>query len=616
MTMSRSYLAALEKRHVPEAAYTAQPTIGCMEGTRERILNEIDAWIRDPEAQRICWITGMAGTGKTTIAKTVCERASADPHIILGGSFFCSRTGVAAQRDVLCVFPTLAQLLARQSAEFSRALADDIARDRDIQHHHVTVQVKQLLCTPLLALDSSHAPIVLVIDALDECGSDATVSDEESHEAVSEMLDALVTSLPSSVKVSVKFLVTSRPETQIRETSISDADLSRILRLHAVNREEVDADIHRYINETLNTKLSRKPKIRAKFTESDVQDLVRLCDGLFIVAATALKHTFSSGKDGAEAMFADLLNASRDSLSEDAASPLDRMYRIILEDAARKSATKLSAILRALATILSARMTLSISALADLLAQKPSDIHASLSRLHAVVDIPDGDYVPGLRTLHASFGDYLFTRAPVDIRIPQSLGHYTLARGCLSVMSKQLHINVSRCVSSYEPNPPTKPDSISRSLEYACLHWAHHVAGSKCTDSTAPTAEVVDTDIGNMFRPNFLFWLEVLSVSRKVSLAPGLLLMAASNVSLSPILYICSIRYRLVMSRCCSFSAMHIHSLHHPMKLSSEAHPISTSPHSRLQRKPLLFTRTFTLAALGLLLLTRLASATMAKALS
>ena len=63
-----------------------------------RILKEIDAWIKDPEAQHICWITGMAGTGKTSIAKTICERASTDPDTMLGGSFFCSRTGISAQR--------------------------------------------------------------------------------------------------------------------------------------------------------------------------------------------------------------------------------------------------------------------------------------------------------------------------------------------------------------------------------------------------------------------------------------------------------------------------------------------------------------------------------------
>jgi len=523
--------SALKERHIPRAVYDAQSNPSCMDKTRVRILNEIDAWIKDPDAQRICWITGMAGTGKTTIAKTVCERASGDLDIVLGGSFFCSRTGIAAQRDVRCVVPTLARLLARKSIDFSRALADMLARDGDLQHKHVTVQVKQLLYTPLLALKGSNTPVLFVIDALDECGDTISGLHEESHQAVSEMLEALVTSAPAAVRLPVKFLVTSRPETHIRETPVSDADFSQILRLHAVDKEEVDADIDRYITATLNAKLSGRSGIRAHFTETVVDDLVKLCDGLFIVAATALKHTFGAGASAAEGRFRNLLNNSRDGLSVSAAAPLDRMYKIILDDAATEDAEELSGLLRLLASLLSARMALSVAALADILGQKPSDVRASMSRLHAVVDVPDDDDVPGLRTVHASFGDYLFDRAPVHIRIPRSHGHIALVHGCLNIMRDRLHFNVSQSISSYEPNPTTKPDSITLSLEYACLHWAHHIVGSKSHENGATSCTPFDTRIGQIFRPKFFFWLEVLSVLHRVGLAYGLLTSAASVVS-------------------------------------------------------------------------------------
>jgi len=508
-----------------------------MEKTRVRILNEIDTWIKNPNAQRICWITGMAGTGKTTITKTACERANADPDIVLGGSFFCSRTGVAAQRDIRCIVPTLAQLLARQSIAFSQALAEEIAKDRDLQHKHVTVQVKQLLYTPLAAIKNLSTSIVFVIDALDECGDAIPGLNEESHQAVSEMLEALVKSAPSGVRLPVKFLVTSRPETHIRETPVSDANFSQILRLHAVNKEDVDADINRYITGTLNTKLFGKPGIRAYFTESVVDDLVRLCDGLFIVAATALKHTFGAGVNVAEARFKKLLNASHDGLNTKVAVPLDLMYGLILEDAAREHAhdkTELSSLLRLLATLLCARMTLSIASLADLLDLELGDVRESLSRLHAVVDVPEDDHVPGLRTVHASFGDYLFGRAPNHIRIPRPLGHAALAHGSFDIMEKMLHFNVSRSSSSYKYNPTTKPDSIALSLEYACLHWAHHVVGSKSHEKSASSSTSLGTRAGQIFRPKFLFWLEVLSVLHRVGLAYGLLVSAASVVSRRP----------------------------------------------------------------------------------
>ena len=505
-----------------------------MDRTRVRILKEIDAWIKDPDAQQICWITGMAGTGKTTITKTVCERASADPDVVLGGSFFCSRTGVVAQREIRCMIPTLVQLLARQSISFTRALVKEIDNDPDLQHKHVTVQVKKLLYTPLTAIKDSLKSVVFIIDALDECGDANSGQNEESHQAVSDMLEALVTSAPSAVRLPVKFLVTSRPETHIRETPVSDADFSQILRLHAVNKEEVHADIDRYITATLDTKLTGRPGIRAHFTESVIDDLVRLCDGLFIVAATALKHTFGAGASAAEGRFRKLLSDSRDGLNVSAAAPLDRMYKIILEDAAADDSTELSGQLSLLASLLSARMVLSIAALADIMGQEVCIVRASMSRLHAVIEVPDDDLHPGLRTIHASFGDYLFGRAPGHIRIPRILGHSTLAQGCLNVMRDRLQFNISQSVSSYEPNLSTRPSSISLSLEYACLHWAYHIVGSRAHENSAASSTSLGTIIGQIFRPNFLFWLEVLSVLHRVGLAYGLLVSAASVVSRHP----------------------------------------------------------------------------------
>jgi len=506
-----------------------------MDKTRECLLRETKTWIMDPDGHRICWITGMAGTGKTSIAKTVCVEAKSDPVIVLGGSFFCSRsTGVAAQRDIRCVVPTLAQLFAQRSDKFRLALAGAI--EPGIQHQEVAAQIEQLLCTPLLALRDSRAPILFVIDALDECGgetSDGMLDNATCHSVVTSLLEALVSLAQSKPQLPVKFLVTSRPEAQIRDTSISDDKLSQILRLHAVDTAEVEADIRRYITRTLDIRLSSQPKLRAIISDLEVEQLVRLCDGLFIVAATALKHTMSIGADAAVVKFKRLLNASRDSLSAGAASPLDNMYALILTEAARDDGsedTDLPGLLRLLASLLGARMKLSVEALADLLDLETYEVRASLSRLHSVVHVPEDDDVPGLRTVHASFGDYLHGRANGHIRFTRTFGQTVLADGCLKLMGKRLHFNISHSPSSYEQNQ-ARPVTISLALEYACLHWAHHIAACVSHGETESESSLFDVEISQKFRPNFLFWLEVLSVLSKVSLAPGLLSIVRTAVS-------------------------------------------------------------------------------------
>ena len=500
-----------------------------MPQTRVRILNETAAWIKDHDSLQICWVTGMAGTGKTSIAKTVCEQASADTEIILGGSFFCSRsTGVTAQRDIRCVIPTLAQLLAFDSVDFRLALAETI-RD-GIQHKEVAAQVDYLLRKPLSAIKDTGAPILFVIDALDECGGETTdgmLDDAKCHAVVTNMLEALVGLTQTDPKLPVKFLVTSRPEAQIRDTSISNDKLSQILRLHTVDATEVNADIKRYITETLSTKLAGKPKLLASITDSDIEELVYLCDGLFIVAATAIAHTFGVGAAAAVAKFKGLLNSSRTGLNERVAGPLDRMYEIILNDAAREDGpevTEMLALQRLLASLLSARMPLSITALADLLDMEPYDVSASLSRLHAVVHVPEDDDIPGLRTVHASFGDYLYRRAPSHIRIQQSHGHDTLATACFRVMGKNLRFNISTSHSSYDCNPSRRPDSITLSLEYACMQWVYHVAALVDTGN-------LNASINKIFRPRLLYWLEVMSLLREVWRAAKMLFIAAGTMN-------------------------------------------------------------------------------------
>ena len=479
-----------------------------------------------PNSQHIFWLTGMAGTGKSAIAWTVCSFASADINMVLGGSFFCSRSsGSIAQRDVLRIIPTLVQLLSRQSSEFSEALAAELDKDPDVLHKQIAAQVKKLLYAPLATMSNHSKPILFVIDGLDECGDQGTVGgdDAQSRRIVVEIIESLVAFSQSEVKLPIKFLITSRPETHIRDTPVSDVTFANILRLHTVNKEQVTADIRLYISKTL----TGSPRLRALFAVNQVNMLTRLCDGLFIAAKTALHYILDDGIDCAATMFETLLRRSENGLSDEAAAPLDRMYTLILDGAARFTKAQtggLLEMLNLLTAILSARTKLSLTVLADLLNRKNEHVRAGLSRLHAVVHVPENDNEPGLRTLHASFGDYLVGRAPEYLRIAPSLGNEVLARGCLREMSNGLYFNVSQSRSSYKKNAGQRPDSITESLKYACLEWIYHVGA-------LPEPSILDEDINRIFRPRFLFWLEVLSVLGRVTpRATGMLFFEASIV--------------------------------------------------------------------------------------
>jgi len=507
----------LGQRFVSEAADDTQPAAsGCMTGTRTRVLSKFVRWAIG-DAKRIYWLTGMAGTGKSSIAVTLCRMLREESGVLFGGGFFCSRSsGSITRMDVRRVLPTLARLMAENSPEFATALVVELGKADRVACKPVRDQIGPLLRQPIFALSQSSRPIVFVIDGLDE------LNDENELEELLELIADFKS------QVLVKFILTSRPAMHIRRTPISNPEHNTILKLHSIDQGEVKQDIHQYINGTL----ARAVNGSAWYTDADVDALVELSSCLFIFASTALTYILDSDHDYDRS---ERLHEVTSAINEDTAATarLDTIYELVVTGASRPiniGSRELERLKSIIACILSARSLLTVEALAALLKLQPGILRSSLRHLHAVVNLPEADNLPGLHALHASFGDYLFYRAPEHIRIPRLLGHEMLAHGCLDLMDSHLHFNVSKCTSSYNPNSIIKPDSVALSLEYACLHWAHHVVFFKAGEDPIFNITAFDVEINQKFRPKFLFWLEVLSVLDKVGLASGLLLTARSSV--------------------------------------------------------------------------------------
>ena len=477
-----------------------------MHGTRLRVLSMFMDWVKkDP--MRIFWLAGLAGTGKTSIAITLSRMLQSEPNVLLAGTFFCSRTAnIPELTDARCILPTLAAALAEQSAVFAEALAKELNADLSATLKPASGQVAALIQQPLASLAAVDQPIVFVIDALDEC------SDENEVKLLLQAISSV------SCDAKVKFILTSRPETHISTNPILSSGSNTIMRLHTIDTAEVTEDIRLYINDAF----SRNRLARPWYSEAEIKTLAALANGLFIFASTIIVYVLKAQSvTGRESRLRTALSAVQE--SRVVMGPLHAMYDFVLTRAAETTEIEpreLEVTLKVLACILAARVPLSTGALADLLGLELDELQDSLQRLHSLIHVPDDTDQPGLRTLHASFGDYLFARN----RIPTSLGDETLARGCLRLMSEQLHFNMSNIQSSYEPNPEVKPSSITLSLEYASIQWIYHavdLAGSTC----------LDDDIEQLFFPQFLFWLEVMSVLRRISRAVAMLLLATSTVS-------------------------------------------------------------------------------------
>ena len=483
-----------------------------MEGTRVQLLDDVQNLALSRTSAHIVWIVGMAGTGKTSIALTLCRRLAEIPTVLLGGTFFCSRSaGEIDRTNARLIIPTLAVVLSRQVPGYAQALAAELRSDPDIASKVASVQVERLLVKPLENIETLDRQIIFVIDALDECAD---------QNQLAELIDALA---DFRSRQPVKFLFTSRPEMHIRDTSITDTRLSSIVHLCTVGHELVTNDIRLYLERSLQ----KVSKSSVWYTADDLDDLAILSAGLFIFASTALAYILGRRDvPGRSERLRTVKN--QHSTSVLATGPLDRMYSLVLTQASNPNVyepTELDETRRIVAVILSARAPLTVKALADLLGLSPEHLRGALNELHAVVFVPEQDSVGELRTLHASFGDFIFTRAPEDIRIGKEFGHNELARACLQRMTAEdLCFNISRSPSSYKPNSEIMPGWIAHSLVYACLHWAHHIAPASRSFS-------FDKIIDSVLRQKLLFWLETLSVTARIGHASGLLLIAAAAVS-------------------------------------------------------------------------------------
>ncbi len=113
----------------------------CLTDTRVDVLTTVQAWVESPDDNqpRIFWLKGLAGAGKTTIARSMAEWGKGKG--ILGANIFFSRD-VPNLRDPTLVLPTLAYQLANHNAEFRSKLADILSHNPDVATRDFATQFR------------------------------------------------------------------------------------------------------------------------------------------------------------------------------------------------------------------------------------------------------------------------------------------------------------------------------------------------------------------------------------------------------------------------------------------------------------------------------------------
>ena len=500
---------------VRAAAYDSARRQSCFGDTRAQLLSGIRNWMDDRGGKPIYILYGVAGIGKSTVAKTVAERAAKDGT--LAASFFFSRDE-DNRKSAKSVFNTLAYHLAYHHPMIAEQINVTLEEDPEVVERDPIQQFNSLIAKPLQTLVSGENPIILlVIDALDECKeNDAdTILSLFAHQA------------PQIGRL--RIFITARPERHIRSIFTHYRNHYQF-HLHDIYQSIVETDIRTYLEFQLSREQVRKalpdvlPPIWQPTTEQ-MDALVSISGKLFIIAATATSFILDGTHADPENRLAALLDgiSAMDFSGATPTTAMDNVYTGIIRAAQPNPVGDwICRFQTCVGAIVLLHDPLPCDALAQLIGIEINVILRTLLNLHSLL-APSAD-TQTFRVHHKSFPDFLSDpdRCIPQLRIDRTVHNFRIAIRCLHIMDHFLTQNLC----GLEPNEwhmdraqilHRTQHNVSPCLMYACTHWVSHL-----TAALSDGAEL-DSKVKELLEcfasKHLLTWLEALSIVRHMHTA-------------------------------------------------------------------------------------------------
>ncbi|KAI9439119.1 hypothetical protein H4582DRAFT_117919 [Lactarius indigo] len=483
--------------HLYQSAQSAQRS-KCLEGTRVTVLEQIRAFLKDTVSVNLFWLSGIAGSGKSTIAQSAAVEATLLSDCIVA-SFFFSQRGHTELCDASFVFPTLAYQFSLADAGFRKHVSEIIKEQPDIFEKDYT-QYKSLIVEPLKAMNCTQRRIFIVLDAFDECEPRGATA------ILNALLDKKI-GIPKELKV----LTTSRPEAHIREVFYARDDIRKL------NLQDIEAkrDIHHY----LLTTFKRPPiTLATPFNAGDevIFKLAESAGDSFIYAASILRFIFDEHDQHPQRRL-DILLGNRTDPEERPYERLDTLYLSILHQAVPFGASR--SIKRRLRTVLGQLVTfrepLPMVVMENFCELEPGDIKRALHYLHSLIQVPNSDNQAPL-IYHLSFSDFIIDSTRCrdgDLVVDVNSAEREVLLSCFGHLSSQLHRNMAGIEDPSLPHSEidsfqTKVENaVSPELRYACQYWTSHLMKT----------EVVDDDemwprLRDFLTRCLLWWIETMAL--------------------------------------------------------------------------------------------------------
>jgi hypothetical protein len=530
--LEENVLAALKP--VDRSGYYVTP---CIQGTRQWVFDQIHTWLNDFRVPNILWLGGSPGAGKSTIASTLVSQLTKMGRL---GSHFFFKRGNATLSNPAVVWRTVAFDFAQVDPDFAGILIENIKnRKVDLSRADIESHFEYTIENPLTESRKMHTEgeadrnitdsdvegerprkrhkrrkrndvhrnfasqsLVVVFDALDECGSDASQAESVQRRILMDTITRW-----SRLHPSFKLFITSRD--QHITPSFRNVSYHIFLETGDLTTHESNIDIQRYFEQRFAEIASGFPSLQSWPGPSVIKELTNRTAGLFLWADTVMRYLEQGfPKPRLERILGGAFHGEG----------VDQLYQQILQ-LSFKDAEVLDLYKRVVGAIVLAKVPIRRVDLMHFLG-RPEDescIDFILKQLSSVISIRNTDR--RIYTSHLSFSEFICDPGRCDPRlvIDLTVHNRIMVLACLQLMKSSLRFNICNIETSHIRNDDINlaeriEKCIPPHLSYACTFWAEHLH--------ATTSDIeLRYAVKDFLYTRFLYWLEVLSLVKNTKAA-------------------------------------------------------------------------------------------------
>ncbi|EPS35788.1 hypothetical protein H072_10712 [Dactylellina haptotyla CBS 200.50] len=314
-------------------------------------------------------------------------------------------------------------------------------------------------------------PVVILIDALDEC----------ENESDAGLIFELLAQLQDLKVIDVRLFITSRPEISPDFDGITKGKHKELI-LHDIQQSTIKHDISHFLKHEFAI-IQKTRKMPKDWPGDDaIKALSERATPLFIFASVVCR--FVAEKRFPAQSRLDIILGSTTANSK-FTSKVDAIYEPVLNQLlvdldGPEELDILKDFGDILGTIVLLEAPLSRSALSQLIEKPEDEIQCILVPIRSILDTPDDSNHP-IQIFHQSFPDFLLDerRRGMKFFVDKADAHKRIAIYCIELLSKYLREDICNLRA-----PETLLSDISRdvidnhipeSVQYACRYWLHHI---------------------------------------------------------------------------------------------------------------------------------------------